>query len=81
MLISVSGEIRDIALPGLAFVTSGRVVPLLVLLYLLAERLIATSLLLGVVSLLLKDGGGLVSLMALVNRGAADGSQRRKNRK
>ena len=42
--------------------------PLLVLLYLLAERLIATSLLLGVALLLLKDGGCLVSLMALVNR-------------
>src|SRR6187402_3029751 len=71
----------DIALPGPAFVTSGRVVPLLVLLYLLAKRFIFLVALLGIVPLLLKDGGGLVSLMALVNRGAADGSQRRKDRK
>ena len=53
--------------------------PLLVLLYLLAKRFIFLVALLGIVLLLLKDGGGLVSLMTLVNHGAADGSQRRKN--
>ena len=54
--------------------------PLLVLLYPFTERLIATSLLFGVVLLLLKDGGGLVSLVTLVDHGAADGRQRRKDR-
>ena len=63
----------DIALPGLAFVTSGRIVPLLVLLYLLAKRFIFLVALLSIVLLLLKDGGGLVSLVTLVNHGAADG--------
>ena len=55
--------------------------PLLVLLYLLAKRFIFLVALLGIVLLLLKDGGGLVSLVTLVNHGAADGGQRRKNRK
>ncbi len=54
--------------------------PLLVLLYLLAKRFILPLALLGVVLLLLKDSGGLVSLMTLVNHGAADGRQRRKDR-
>ena len=53
--------------------------PLLVLLYLPAERFIFLVALLGIVLLLLKNGGGLVSLVTLVNHGAADGGQRRKN--
>src|ERR1035441_3400214 len=69
----------DIALPGLAFVASGRVVPLLVLLYLLAKLFICLGAFLCVVLLLLKDGGSLMGLVALVNHGAADGRQRRKN--
>ena len=45
----------------------------------LRKCLIFLVALLGIVLLLLKDGGGLVSLVTLVNHGAADGGQRRKD--
>src|SRR5258707_21060 len=77
------GNVRS---PGLAFFCCGRIMSFLVLLYLLAERLVLFPAFLGVMLLLLKNGGsscrglsGFMSFMLLVNRGATDHGKRRKD--
>ena len=54
--------------------------PPFVFLYLLAKRLVLFSALFRVTLLLFEDGCGLSRLMALVDRGAGDCRQHRKDR-
>src|ERR1700761_6270212 len=80
MLISPPEGLWKVALPGFTFIASGGVVLLLVVLDLLTERLIFLPELFRIALLLFKNRRGFGGLVALVDRGAGDGCQHRKDR-
>ena len=78
-MMNLSRGLGDVTRPGLAFVPGCRVVAFLVLLNLLSESVVFLLASLCFALLLFEDGGRLGGLMALVNGGAGDYSQRRED--